>query len=181
MCELVYKELAHRASEPPTKRWLSWVTELDLELSELDWLDSIPRIINCTTSTKLQSLGYRFIIRDVLTNHRQVHMGKVDTNMCYICKSEVETIEHLYWVCPNNRRLWERLKHYIKETLGLKSPLGPLELLFGVSEQGPEEGPAEIVILLSTILKNYIHYSKCKNIIPTENGLVKNIDIIYNI
>ena len=78
-------------------------------------------------------------------------MGKVDTNMCYICKKDIETIEHLYWVCPSNRRLWERLKHYIYQKLGVKSALGQLELLFGISEQAPEEGPAEIIILLSLV------------------------------
>ena len=147
LCELdkvskaVYSDLAYTAGEPPSERWFKWLTELNIEMSEFDWLDSIARIPKCTTSTRLQSLGYRFMIRDVLTNNRLIHMGKSDTNLCYICKTEVENISHLYWKCPNNKRLWERLKIYIKDKLGIKTELGPLELLMGILENSSDEGP----------------------------------------
>ena len=58
------------------EHWLNWVTDLE---AKLDLLDCILRFINCTTSMRLQSLGYWFVIRDVLTNNRLVHMGKADT------------------------------------------------------------------------------------------------------
>ena len=135
--ETVYKELAHIACEIPMECWLNWVNYLEAELSELDWLDCIPRFINCTTSTRLQNLGIQFIIRDVLTNNRLVHIRKADTNMCYICRSEIETIIHLYWACPKNRQLWT------SKIIYTKIPLGPLELLFGIWERVPEEGPPE--------------------------------------
>ena len=104
----------HVAGEPLSERWFKWAFELNLnlEMSEFEWLDNIARIPKCTTSIsiRLQSLGYRFMIRDVLTNNRLIHMGKSDTNLCYICKREVESTCHLYWDCPNNKHLWECLK-----------------------------------------------------------------------
>ena len=179
LCELdkvsktVYSELAYTAGEPPSERWHKWVKELNLDVSEFDWLDSIARIPRCTTSTRLQSLGYRFMIRDVLTNNRLIHMGKSDTKNCYICKLEIETISHLYWECPNNKRLWERLKQFINGELGIKINLGPMELLMGILENASDESPPDIINLLSLILKNYIHSCKCNNKLPTEDGLFK--------
>ena len=43
--------------------------------SEVDWLDSFPNIKKCTSS-RLQSLGYRFMLRDVITNTKLIHNRK---------------------------------------------------------------------------------------------------------
>ena len=177
----VYTELSHTAGEPPSERWEKWVEELNLEMSELDWLDSLARIPRCTTSTRLQSLGYRFMIRDVLTNNRLIHMGKSDTKQCYICNLEIESISHLYWKCPNNRRLWERLKIFINKVLGINTKLGPMELLMGISGTSSHEGPPEVINLLALILKNYIHSCKCNKKLPTEKGLLECIKSTYKI
>ena len=168
----VYRELCEHKCEPPTGRWHKWITELNLELNELDWLDCFPLLYNCTTSTKLRSLGYRFLIRDVLTNNRLFHMGKVDTILCYICKLEVETIPHLYWDCPNNKRLWERLKLYIMEKYNWELILDPTEMLMGVTTADHTISMPDVFNLLCLVTKNYIHSCKCNDKVPHENGLL---------
>ena len=167
----VYKELCQVKCEIPTRRWHKWVTDLNLELNELDWLDCFPLLYNCTTATKLRSLGYRFLIRDVLTNNRLFHMGKVETTLCYICKLEIETIHHLYWECPNNKRLWERLKYYIEEKFTWKVLVDPIEMLMGISTLDHTQPMPEVFNLLCLITKKYIHSSKC-NLDPEEPDLL---------
>jgi len=178
--KVIYKELVEDISIEPTERWYKWLEELEVNVTELDWLDSFPRIYKCTTSTRLRSLGYRFLIRDVLTNTKLIHMGKSDSIHCYLCKTEIETITHLYWACPTTRRLWERLKLFVLESMGFTLELEPLELLLGVSKLTPDEGPTDIIYLLSLITKSYIHACKCKNIFPNDNGLISKIKYIKN-
>jgi len=177
----IYKELVEKISKEPTDRWLKWMEELGEDVSELDWLDSFPRIHKCTTSTRLRSLGYRFLIRDVLTNTRLIHMGKAETVNCYLCNTEPETITHLYWNCQSTRRLWERLKLFILETMDILLELDPLVLLLGITRTRSDEGPPDIIYLLALIVKSYIHYCKCKKIFPTEIGLISKIKYIKNI
>jgi len=177
----IYKELVERICREPTDRWLKWNEELGENVSELDWLDSFPRIHKCTTSTRLRSLGYRFLIRDVLTNTRLIHMGKADTVNCFLCNAEVETITHLYWNCPSTRRLWERLKLFTLETMDILLELDPLVLLLGITRTRSDEGPPDIIYLLALIVKSYIHYCKCKKSFPTEAGLISKIKYIRNI
>jgi len=177
----VYMELVQRSCVIPTGRWEKWLEELGEDISELDWLDIFPRIHLCTTSTRLRSLGYRFLIRDVLTNNRLYHMGKVDTTNCYLCNSELETISHLYWHCTITKRLWERLKIFLLEKAKINVVLDPLVLLLGASRKDPSEGPAQIINLLSLIVKNFIHSCKCRNIFPTEDALIDRINYIHNI
>jgi len=171
----VYTELVRKTCEIPTRRWEKWNEELGEDIPELDWLDAFPRIHQCTSSTRLRSLGYRFIIRDVLTNTRLIHMGKVDTVSCYLCKSEDETIIHLYWHCHVTKRLWERLKSFVLEKANIHVRLDPLELILGISRRNSDQGTADIVNLLSIIVKNFIHSCKCRNIFPSEEGLVERI------
>jgi len=102
-------------------------------------------------------------------------MGKADDTYCYLCKSETETITHLYWSCFKTKRLWERLKEFLFDKTGIKLVLDPLPLLLGVSRKNPDEGPVEIINLLSLIVKSYIHGCKCKNVLPTEQGLISKI------
>jgi len=177
----VYMELVQKSCLIPTSRWEIWLEELGEDISELDWLDIFPRIQLCTTSTRLRSLGYRFLIRDVLTNTRLFHMGKVDTTLCYLCKKETETISHLYWHCTVTRRLWERLKSLLLEKSEIKVALDPLVLILGATRKDPSEGPPQLISLLSLIVKNYIHSCKCKNTFPIEEGLINRINYIYKI
>ena len=173
--KVIYYELTQRKCEPPTGRWHKWITDLDLDLNELDWLDSLPTLHMCTTSTRLRSLGYRFMLRDVLTNNRLVHMGKVNSDLCYICNKEVETILHLYWQCPTTKRLWERLKIYILEILGIVVPLHPIEMLLNISETNHDQSISEVLQILYLITRNFIHSNKCNDKIPTWDGLITNI------
>ena len=108
-------------------------------------------------------------------------MGKTDTVLCYLCKTDTKSIHHLYWECPINKRLWERLKLFIFENTGLNIALDPLLFLMGIDRARPKENPLELFILLSLIVKNYIHSSKCNNKLPTQAGLVQSINSLKGI
>jgi len=108
-------------------------------------------------------------------------MGKGDTVLCYLCKSQSETIIHLYWDCYVTKRFWERLKSIILEKTKTHIRLDPVELILGISRRNPDTGIADIVNLLCIIVKNFIHSCKCRNVFPTEKGLICRIKGIEQI
>ena len=169
--KVIYAELTNIKCDIPTERWQKWVTEINCDINELDWLDSLTRFNLCTSSTRLRSMGYRFMLRDVLTNDRLIHMGKVNTKLCYICKTSTETVIHLYWDCPHNKRLWERLKLILFTCLDWKIDLNPTIMLMG-ADIG-EDPPPVLFTLLSLLTIRYIHACKCKDTLPTVKGLNK--------
>lgn len=108
-------------------------------------------------------------------------MGKVKTTACYLCDDPLESISHLYWECKVSRRLWERLKIYLEKKDGIKVKLQPLEFLFGIDTNNHQSGPSAMINLLGLIVKKCIHSNKCKDTLPTELGLLANINMVKNI
>jgi len=54
-----------------------------------------------------------------------------------------------------------------------------LELILGISRSNPDQGTADIVnLLISIIVKTFIHSCKCRNIFPSEERLVGRIRVI---
>jgi hypothetical protein len=58
----VYGELIEIKCTLPSERLEKWLLEFNWDLPEVDWLDSMPRLNRCTTSTRLKAFGYRFAI-----------------------------------------------------------------------------------------------------------------------
>lgn len=45
----------------------------------------------------------------LLTKNKLLHWKVVDTNMCVLCKSDSETIEHLFFDCALSKVVWEQV------------------------------------------------------------------------
>jgi len=167
--KIIYNCLILKEIITPKKRMADWETDVNRELDIDDWLDDFKTIYKCTTSTKLRNFDYRFRIRDVLTNTRLYKMGISSTEQCYLC-GDKESIIHLYWECEYNKRLWERLKNIISNA-NLQIP-NKSECMLGRDEESTVE---DIVYLLCTITKKFIHDGKCNKLKPNINRLISNI------
>lgn len=176
----IYDKLVTNKCEIPTTRWENWVLDLDTEVDEVDWLNNLPNLLKCSTSTRMRSYIYSFSLRDILTNSRLFKMGLVESEQCYLCNHYKETLIHLYWECPHSQRLWERLKLYIYEESGLVIRLEKCILLLGINPANPEEKLPLILILLSNIVKKYIHNSHCKKKFIHVEGLMSYIYHVKN-
>ena len=76
---------------------LSWRT-----IYLLPWL--------CTISTKIRNLQFKYLHRRIATNTFLSKIGISDTALCYLCKSDKETLIHLFWECPVIKTFWERVQ-----------------------------------------------------------------------
>lgn len=68
------------------------------------------------------------MLRDTFT----VKMDLKQTNICYLCNKEEETLSHSYDLCVVIRRLWERFKMWFKGKTGVNWNLNLVSVLFNV-------------------------------------------------
>ena len=156
----IRRELAKVDCVPPMERIAKWGEELGVTIDTDEWLENFRTVGDTTAVTRLKSFSYRFQVRDVLTNNRLYKMKLSNTVMCYLCKQAVESISHLYWECEINKRLWERLKTILHESLGYNLALIPEVCLLELKQGGNKKLPPFIRQLLM-LLKQYIHKCKC--------------------
>ena len=67
----------------------------------------LPRL--CTISTKIRNFQFKFLHRRIATNTSLSKVGISDTALCYLCKTDKETLIHLFWECLVIKTFWERV------------------------------------------------------------------------
>jgi hypothetical protein len=71
-------------------------------------------------SSKLRWFQYRIIHRILGTNSLLYEINQKPNDKCSFCLEEVETIEHIFWLCNKISKLWEDLDNWIFERKKMK-------------------------------------------------------------
>ena len=109
------------------------------------------------------------MLRNVPYEKRLWKMKIKATPECETCQVE-ESIMHLYWNCPNTKRLWERLKILIEKGLRTSFIMNPERCLLGTGYKGTKKNK-DAINLLCLLTKHYLHLSKCNNSPKSTIGL----------
>ena len=143
------------------------------ELS-LDWKEiyMTPRIDS--SNTYMRCFQYKVLNNVPFLNKKLFLFKKSNSQWCFFCKEEDETVFYLYLYCTNVRNLWNQLKFYLAEDLTLP-PQTLQAAVFGFSEKDNTEN----VILynhLFLIFKLYVYRSREKrllNVMSLVNQIIK--------
>ncbi|XP_074283719.1 uncharacterized protein LOC141608256 [Silene latifolia] len=89
----------------------SWLTNEGPDISWHPW-----------TSTRLIIPRHGFIVwltahKRLLTQDRLVRMGIIQTNVCFLCGCNAETVEHLFFLCPFSSRCLELVAAWLNISL----------------------------------------------------------------
>ena len=88
-------------------------------ISHEDWKKIYQIPWQCSIDSKSRAFQYRFLQRIIVTNVKLQKFGKVDSELCTFCKTEEESLEHLFFKCSFVENLWTKIKSQLK----LKSDL----------------------------------------------------------
>ena len=137
-----------------------WNKELNgqAEQMDLEWFNML--FVNFTKyvkPVKLRLLQYRIITRSVTTNIKRSSWNKNVSKMCTFCKATPELLEHLFYYCPEFKKLWENLSRWIKYYLNVNVHLDLKMVMLNEYSQKSKD----LVILLISIMKQYIYSTKC--------------------
>ena len=67
----------------------------------------------------MRAFQYKILLRIIPTNKYLKVCNIIDNGSCYFCHSEVETIEHLFYLCPIVKELWVNLAENMRPYLDI--------------------------------------------------------------
>jgi len=78
-------------------------------VEDLSWrlIYLLPRL--CTLSTKIRNFQFKFLHRRIATNSFLSKIGISETALCYLCKTDKETLIHLFWEYSVTKTFWGRV------------------------------------------------------------------------
>ena len=137
---------------------MKWSETLKKEMSELDWPKYYQNIYQSVTETTLRDFQYKILTRTIPTNKYLARCGLVESDKCWFCKENIETIEHLFWFCPVVKTFWLRIFGSIDVNSDSNINMTDIKVLLG----GTEGANKDSLNFCFTVIKKYIYNTKCK-------------------
>ena len=111
--KFLYQVLKEKEFIAPTLKKDKWEIYLGEIISEKCWKFYYENASNCTKETKLIYFQYRILMCIVATNSFLHKLKLVENDLCTFCKSERETIPHIFYDCVHTIAFWgEFVKWY---------------------------------------------------------------------
>ena len=102
--------------------------ELNLLSNSVNWLDVYKSNYSATPETKLKSFYVKLNLRAIVTNIALHCFDIADSDKCSFCKTERETLLHLFCTCSSLVLFWESVISWIETKLKLQLNLQPFNL-----------------------------------------------------
>ena len=153
-------------------RKIKWESDLNITISEDDWLGFFTNMYEATIYNKLRFLQYRLLHRTLVTNVQRFKWGTLETDVCSFCGMAPELYSHLFYKCEFVKILWTRFFVWLARRSGLKLNYSMTEILFGVKNNNSTD---KLINTLILIIKQYIYAVKCQRRMPNLNELLKRI------
>ena len=139
-----------------------WESELNVE--NLNWDNIFENTFTSLCHTKLQNFQYKFLHRAIYTNSRLFKMKLVNSETCTFCKSNIETLDHLFWDCVVTNNYIQQYIDFLKLNCNLELHLSKKMFFLGLDTNDKSELHGLNCSLI--ILKYSILQAKCKNTTP---------------
>ena len=110
-----------------------WNNKLHIDYDLSQWSSVFKVPFSCTnkTDTKLRWFQFRLIHRILGTNLFLFKINKADSNTCTFCKTEEESLIHLFCSCTYSGNFWSSLVSWIKDKTHISLHLDNQTILFG--------------------------------------------------
>ena len=129
-----YKKIIGLKQRCPTKSQEKWATDCAFEAHEpIDWSAAYQLSFQCTKSTKLIVFQFKLLHRRLATNDFLKKVGIKDNDLCSFCKTEKESLIHLFWSCRVVSTFWQNFKELlVSQNLALRTYNLSLNIALGL-------------------------------------------------
>ena len=152
----VYKKLASLV-EYSRGHEAKWANILEIDIPESDWSKYYLNNHHSTVKVSLRDFQYQILTRIIPTNRFLAKCKLTPSDKCWFCKESIETIEHLFWLCPVVKTFWFQLLEILNTNVEIRSFLNDKNVLLGVTEGENKDS----LNFLFTVVKKYIYITKC--------------------
>ena len=87
-------------------------------------------------------------------NKKFLNICKINDNLCYFCNYEIETLEHLFWLCPVTNNFWRDVIVVLKPYIDLNGLLWATTRLLSIKSKEN----SRILNHLFNLIKNYARH-----------------------
>ena len=113
-----------------------------------------------TKITKYRDFQYRLLLHKIVINTDLFKWGKTENFKCQFCKTDDETLAHLFNECLIVKEIWDALVCLSKGTLEFNSPQ---DIIFNTVNDQTDH----IVNFICILTKQYIYRCRCQGSKPT--------------
>ena len=143
---------------------------------EWDKVYSLP--FRSTLDSKTREFQYKILNCIVYTNEKLYRFGLVPSPSCTLYQKSAESIEHLLFSCKISSEFWKHVLSWLKDNSIDIETLREWDIIFGKFDIKDNFTLVNHLLLLG---KYYIYSKKCQNSLPTVQGFIARIKLIYRI
>ena len=144
-------------------------SNLGYMLSAQEWRNVYKIPFQCLKDPTLLWFQYRILHRIITTNTFLYKIKYIESNICDLCHSQPETLEHLFFDCPKVLDVWKETELWIQDK-GEHINFDKQTVLFGIfNSKGNKTTFANWLIIN---VKYYIYVSKMQKIKPSIYALL---------
>ena len=81
-------------------------------------------------------------------------MSMTNSPTCLSCQSNIESLSHLFYFCPNSKQLWTQLENKIKISTQFTVNFIPCDVLLGYTLDNNNSIAINVILLVTKV---YIH------------------------
>ena len=158
-----YQYLLTAKMRLPQKQQNRWQRDLGVIIIENAWKAVYKINFLSTIESKLRSLQVKLNFRAIVTIKQLHGFGLIENGTCAICKTETETLMHLFGTCTLVQCYWEDVKSWLSVFLARLIELTDCNKLFGFPEY------EDITMLLNCLLlyaRHIIYQGKYRGVGP---------------
>ena len=157
-----YNIWINRINEKPTSQ-IKY--EVDFGIEDEDWEDIYTLPFKCCKDTKLQMFQYKINLNCCMTNNRLYKMKIVESSLCNLCHSYIETPKHLFCECEVSKSLWLDFAGWWENLMDQKFIMNPKVIMFGIEPDNPKL----LLNLCIIIIKRVIYLCRFRKLSPHMN------------
>ena len=164
-CKNIYNILNNTNCENKYRN--HWNHDLNILIDEVTWRRVFYLCFNTILDNKIIWFRYKLLYH-ILGTNKLYQIGRSKDNVCRICKSDTETLVHLFVTCETVRQLWTYLNNWVGLSLNKGFSQAPLDILLGYVMTDNLFLPTNTLILAT---KYYIFTCAVKQNVPVFNIL----------
>ena len=142
-------------------KYIKWRMEVGNDFCEsfIDFRDAHRDIYKVTNVPKYRSFQYRLLQRGLVTNIQLFKWDIKESENCYFCGRDRETISHLLFLCPIVKELWDQVFMFIREKYQVKLEVSTSTVLLNTVYDRKNH----VVNFMCLVTKQYIYSQRCLN------------------
>ena len=162
---LVYKTLVSAKQSSPRKSQEKWSADCSLQCSKtIDWEMAYKLPFDSTKATKLIIFQFKLLHRRLATNDFPNKIGIRENDICTFCRTEKESLFHLFCSCSETSFFWQGFKRWLAENqIKLKSNIFTPDIIIGLRSDTLSNTKQYFYFLVA---RYYIWSCKIKEVLP---------------